>query len=234
MKFPNFYYEKMVWKKGFEVVAGCDEVGRGSFAGPVICGAVVFPKGININKLVKKYKVKIDDSKKLTDKQRREAVAFIKEFASAWGIGKSTVNEINKYGMNKSVFSAFRRAVSSTSVNSSLRVDYLLIDAFYIPHFRGYTTGRKKGKNGDFIDINAKQHPIKSGDSKSLSIAAASIIAKVYRDDLMINLGNKWEFKKYFWQQNKGYGTKIHRNVLIKHGPTKHHRLKFVEKYITD
>lgn len=233
MGYPNFYYEKKIWERGLDVVAGCDEVGRGSFAGPVVCGAVAFPKEIKIRSLIKKYKVRIDDSKKLTDRQRREAEGFIKEFASAWGIGKSTVNEINKFGMKKSISSAFRRAVLNSLVKSSCRIDYLLIDAFYIPHFRGYTTGSKKAGNGDFIDKSAKQHPIKGGDSKSISIAAASIIAKIYRDDIMIKLGNKKEYRKYLWSQNKGYGTKYHRDALKSFGTTKHHRMSFVKNHLS-
>lgn len=222
MKYPNLNYEKKCWQRGFEIVAGCDEVGRGSFAGPVVCGAVVFSPHINILTEIRKALVKIDDSKKLTNKQRREANDWIKEYSATWGIGSATVGEINKFGIMKATSSAFRRAVSDANQRSKRRVEYLLIDAFYIPYFGGYPTQGNK----------ARQQPISGGDSKSVSIAASSIIAKVYRDDLMILLGEKEKYKKYAWRSNKGYGTRGHREAIINFGKSKHHRQKFIRNYI--
>jgi len=204
MTLPDFFFESKAHKKGYSVVAGVDEVGRGSFAGPVVAGAVVFKDEV-LPRIV------INDSKKLSPKKRELSSFWIKRNALAYGIGKASVGEINKFGIKKATETAFRRAIK----NCNKRIDYLLIDAFYIPYVRGL---RRKN-----------QMPIIKGDAKSLSIAAASIVAKVYRDKLMTNLSKKPKYRKYHWDINKGYGTKIHREAIKKYGLTKLHREKFVD-----
>lgn len=203
---PNFSFEKALWKKGYKFIAGVDEVGRGCFAGPVVAGCVVFS-----HKPYKLGNIRVDDSKKLSLKQRREASFWIKENALVWGIGEASVSLINRIGMGKATKVAFRRAIKG--VNKKL--DFLLIDAFYIPYVRGL-----KRKN---------QKAIVDGDEKSLTIAAASIIAKIYRDSLMKKLSSK--HPKYGWTRNKGYGTKEHLGALRKYGLTRHHRKQFVATY---
>jgi len=203
---PNFSFEKALWKKGYKFIAGVDEVGRGCFAGPVVAGCVVFS-----HKPYKLGNIRVDDSKKLSLKQRREASFWIKENALVWGIGEASVSLINRIGMGKATKVAFRRAIKG--VNKKL--DFLLIDAFYIPYVRGL-----KRKN---------QKAIVDGDEKSLTIAAASIIAKIYRDSLMKKLSSK--HPKYGWERNKGYGTKEHLGALRKYGLTRHHRKQFVATY---
>src|SRR3972149_2810965 len=203
---PNFSFEKALWKKGYKFIAGVDEVGRGCFAGPVVAGCVVFS-----HKPYKLGNIRVDDSKKLSLKQRREASFWIKENALVWGIGEASVSLINRIGMGKATKVAFRRAIKA--VNKKL--DFLLIDAFYIPYVRGL-----KRKN---------QKAIVDGDEKSITIAAASIIAKVYRDSLMKKLSSK--HPKYGWERNKGYGTKEHLGALRKYGLTRHHRKQFVATY---
>ena len=203
---PNFSFEKALWKKGYKFIAGVDEVGRGCFAGPVVAGCVVFS-----HKPYKLGNIRVDDSKKLSLKQRREASFWIKENALVWGIGEASVSLINRIGMGKATKVAFRRAIKA--VNKKL--DFLLIDAFYIPYVRGL-----KRKN---------QKAIVDGDEKSLTIAAASIIAKIYRDSLMKKLSSK--HPKYGWERNKGYGTKEHLGALRKYGLTRHHRKQFVATY---
>ncbi len=206
MTSPDWSYEEKTWKRGFKLVAGIDEVGRGSFAGPVVAGCVVFsdtseiPLGIRIN-----------DSKKLTAAQRELASEWIKENAFAFGIGQANVTQINKFGIKKASEIAFRKAI----LNCKVKIDYLLIDAFYIPYVKGL---RRKN-----------QLAIIKGDGKSISIAAASIIAKVYRDSLMVTLSKQPKYKKYGWGKNKGYGTREHRNAIKKHGITFKHRIQFVE-----
>lgn len=200
---PDFSFEKKYWKNGF-TVGGADEVGKGAFAGPVVTSVVIFSsKETNLPL--------INDSKKLTAKQREQASVWIKENALAWGIGEGSVAEINRLGINGATNRAFRRAVAACP----LKLDYLLIDAFYIP----YISGIKK----------ANQHPIVKGDSLSISIAAASILAKVYRDSLMVTLSNNPKNKYYLWHKNKGYGTKDHRGAIEKHGITRLHRVKYVQ-----
>ncbi len=207
---PNFSFEKKLWKRGYKSIAGVDEVGRGCFAGPVVAGAVALTA-----KQTKAYaNIRINDSKKLTPKQRERAYYWIRRTAKFYGIGKASVVEINKLGIKKATEIAFRKAIK----NCKKRPDYLLIDAFYVPYVRGL---RRKN-----------QLPIVHGDSRSVSIAAASIIGKVYRDRLMTNLGNKPKYRKYGWQKNKGYGTKEHQKAIKKYNLTRHHRKQFVETWL--
>ena len=213
MTFPDFSFERKYWKKGFRVVAGADEVGRGCFAGPVVAGCVAFTLNSRFDELASK-KIFINDSKKVTPKRREVASFWIKKNALCYGIGWATVGEINRLGIKKASEIAFRRAIK----NCGRRIEYLLIDAFFIPHTKGL-----KRKN---------QKPIIKGDARSFSIASASIIAKVYRDRLMTNLSGRKRYEKYHWDKNKGYGTLSHRKAIKKYGTTKLHRKKFVETYI--
>lgn len=218
MKFPNFSSEKLLWKKGFRVVAGLDEVGRGAFAGPVVAGCVVFKKGQKINP----KEIRIDDSKKLTSLQREKASFWIKKNALTWAIGKSEVGVINRLGIVKATKQAFRKAVASAKRKLGKEINYLLIDAFFVSYVPCLPARKGKG---------CRQTPIIHGDEKSYSIAAASIVAKVYRDKLMGKLDQKYHFK-YAWKENKGYGTKKHQKAIKKYGLTRLHRRVFVRKLI--
>jgi ribonuclease HII len=202
---PDLSYERRLWKKGYKLVGGVDEVGRGAFAGPVVAGCVVFQKGSVDSP------VRVDDSKKLSPKRREEADIWIRKNCLAWGIGEASVSKINRLGIKKASEIAFRKAI----VGCKIKIDYLLIDAFFVPYVRGL---RKKN-----------QMPIVRGDAKSLSIAAASIIAKVYRDKLMGSLKDE----KYGWESNKGYGTKNHQQALKKYGASKLHRKLFIRKFVS-
>ncbi len=205
---PNFHFERRLWEKGNLVVAGADEVGRGAFAGPLVGAVVSFPVGIKIE-------VEIDDSKRLSPRKREEAALWIKKYSLSWGIGKTSVSLINRLGLTKATQIAFRRAINN---HKSLSINHLLVDAFYVPYVRGLR--------------RTNQTAIIKGDTKSLSIAAASIIAKVYRDEIMCDIGYKKYYRIYHWEINKGYGTKKHREALIKHGSTKYHRKKFIETFL--
>lgn len=207
VKFPNFVFENRLWKKRHRVVAGVDEVGKGCFAGPVVAGCVAFPKGLEIGK------VRIDDSKKLTPKQREEADKWIKENACAWGVGEASAGQINRLGIKKASEIAFRKAIAKVSP------EFLLIDFFFIPFVRGL---RRRN-----------QLAIVNGDEISYSIAAASIIAKVYRDRLMLNLSKKPMYKKYGWDRNKGYGTKQHQKALKKYGSSRLHRKGYIKNFVS-
>ncbi|MEJ2441821.1 MAG: ribonuclease HII, partial [Patescibacteria group bacterium] len=178
-------------------------------------------------------KVMINDSKKLKPRQRKISSEWIRENAIIWGIGEASVAEINRVGIGKATSSAFRRAVSNANKRPQDRVDYLLIDAFYIPYIRGLPMRRKKArKDHNLKDGRARQLAIKNGDQKSLSIAAASIVAKEYRDNIMKSLGEKPRYKRYLWVNNKGYGTKEHGKAIKKYGISKYHRTKFVETFL--
>lgn len=236
MKLPNFSYEKKYWNRGYKFVAGTDEVGRGSFAGPIVAGCVIFEKNVINNfkggTLQVIDKIVINDSKKLTSKQREKANEWIKENSVAWGIGEVSIERINKLGMAKASKMAFRLAVKCARKRLGVRIDFLLADAFFIPYVPGLPARRRKNKNGRYHKkIVGRQEAIVHGDSKSISIAAASIIAKVYRDDLMQKLSTKKTFRQYGWKTNKGYGTKQHLLAIKKFGISKQHRKQFVETW---
>jgi ribonuclease HII len=206
---PNFRFERELWKKDYKLVAGVDEVGRGSFAGPVVAGCVVFAPSSHIPQ-----DIRVDDSKKLTPRQREKAEVWIKKNVLAWGVGEASTSLINRIGMGKATKVAFRKAIKST--NSKL--DFLLIDAFYIP----YVAGLRRKNQKAIID----------GDEKSITIGAASIIAKVYRDKLMKKLARK--YPKYGWGRNKGYGTRQHLTAIRKYGITRYHRKVFVRTFLNN
>ena len=190
---PHFFFERKIWKKGYKRIAGVDEVGRGCFAGPVVAGCVVFAQHSQIPK-----SVRIDDSKKITPRQREKGADWIRQKATSWGVGEVSTSVINRLGMAKATKMAFRKSVSEARKRLGKSIDYLLIDAFFIPYVRGNPKGR--------------QMTIVDGDEKSLSIAAASMIAKVYRDRIMLKLGKKPKFKKY--------------------GITRYHRKDFVKNFL--
>lgn len=198
MTLPTLNYEKIHWNQGFNFVCGVDEVGRGCFAGPVVTGAVVLSKDYVLHP-------KIADSKLLKPTIREELDVHIRANALAWAIGQASVEEINQIGIGKATQVAFLRAVQAIS---NCNPDFILIDAFYI----------------DGLD-KAIQMPIKKGDRDCASIAAASIIAKVYRDKLMTDLDS--EYPDYGFARHKGYGTKEHQKAIKEKGLSSLHRTSF-------
>ncbi len=201
---PDFALEKPLWDKGFSVM-GIDEVGRGAFAGPVGIGGVIFdPK---MSEKDKKFLLNLglDDSKKLTPLKRKSFASVIKEYAMAYAVEFIDVPVIESVGIGKATFLGMKKVADSLSKKVSNL--HLLIDAFEIP------------------DIFYPQRGILHGDSLSISIAAASIVAKVERDMLMEQLAR--EFTCYDWENNKGYGTLRHRRAVSEFGVTKFHRRQF-------
>ena len=195
---PDFILEEKYLKKGCSFIAGVDEAGRGSWAGPVVAAAVVFPHG----KWADIIKVGLDDSKKLSPKRRRYFFNVIQKNSDV-GIGLSSAQEIDKINILQATFLAMTRALR----NLRIVPDHTLIDGDKIP------------------TVNFPVEAIVKGDALSISIAAASIIAKVTRDDLMIKLSRS--FPSYAWEHNVGYGTKEHREGLETFGVTKHHRKSY-------
>lgn len=221
---PDLQEEKKLWKKNYLVV-GLDEVGRGAFAGPVVVGAVCFDETIidSVETPLIAPLQDIDDSKRLKPKKRKILAKEIKKHALAWAISEVGVSTINKIGIGRATEKAMRLAVKCVlsglpnwSNLPNLTKPFLLVDAFQIKYLRGIGLKNQKG--------------IIKGDRKSVSIAAASIIAKVHRDNLMRKLSRK--YKKYGWGKNKGYGTKKHREAIKKHGATKLHRRAFVSSLL--
>ena len=178
-----------------KIIAGVDEVGRGSLIGPVYAAAVILNKSIN-KKLLK-------DSKSLTKSKREILSKYIKK-NSVWSIGKASVKEIHKINILNASLLAMKRAIKKLKKKPAL----VLIDGNKVPKIKNY---------------NLKS--IIKGDKKIPSISAASIIAKVTRDKMITNLGNK--FKGYYWHQNSGYGTKQHLSAIKNLGITSQHRKTF-------
>ena len=178
-----------------KVVAGCDEAGRGCLAGPVVSATVILPRNFNIM---------LNDSKVLSPKKRELLTVLIKKQAVSWGIGIVSPKKIDKINILNASFLAMHRSIRKLN----FKPDLLLIDG---------------NKFNPYQEINHKC--IIKGDSKYLSIAAASILAKTYRDDLMKKLDA--EFPKYRWKKNKGYPTKEHRESIKKNGISKYHRKSF-------
>lgn len=197
MILPTLNFEKSLWNSGYSMVCGLDEVGRGAFAGPVVVGAVIFPKNSPLIKGVA-------DSKLLKPKIREQLSLEIKEKALAWSIAEIGLEEINSLGIGKATQLAFRKSVKLLKQSP----DFLLIDAFFI----------------DGIDKKI-QKPIVNGDKICASISAASIIAKVHRDNLMVELAKT--FPNYGFEKHKGYGTLLHREMIKKYGLSKVHRKSF-------
>lgn len=197
MVFPTLDIEQSLWNTGYSMVCGLDEVGRGCFAGPVVVGAVIFPKNCDLL-------AGVADSKLLKPKQREKLSKAIKECALSWSVAEISVTAINKVGIGKATQMAFRKAIKTLDKTP----DFVVIDAFYVAHFK-----RKR------------QRPIKDGDKICASISAASIIAKVHRDQLMRELHKK--YPKYGFGRNKGYGTKFHQDAIRRHGLTRIHRKSF-------
>jgi len=199
---PDLSIENSLWQKGYKYIAGIDEVGRGSWAGPVVAAAVILPKNFYIPHI-------FGDSKMLKPKIRESLDKFIRAKAVSYCISEISVSEINKFKIGKASQMAFRKCLKDLKV----RPDYILIDAFYIK--------RVNRKN---------QLAIKKGDEKSATIAAASIIAKVYRDTLMKKLSKK--FNQYGFGKHKGYGTKAHQEAIKKHGFSRIHRTSYNLDYL--
>jgi ribonuclease HII len=210
-RLPNFYFEKEALKTA-DLVVGIDEVGVGALAGPVYIGIAAFD--ISASRTLEKdvLSLKIDDSKKLSIKQREQLENEIYRYGVCASTHFSTVSDINRLGIRKATRKAIRRGINRLREVYGHKRIFLLLDAFYCPRIRAIPQSSQKG--------------IIRGDSLSVSIAAASIIAKVARDRAMNELAKKYPY--YGWEKNKGYGTKEHIQSLHKHGKTKLHRELYI------
>ena len=193
---PDYSLEKEYADKGYKVICGVDEAGRGPLCGPVFAAACVLPEGLYIEGL--------NDSKKLTERKREKLFDVIKENAVAYCISSASVEEIDEMNILEADLLAMRRAIDGLSV----RADFALID----------------GNINRGFDIDTAA--IVKGDSKSMSISAASILAKVARDRLCLELDA--EYPQYKIAKHKGYGTKEHIAALFEYGPSPIHRKQFI------
>ncbi len=187
-------YERLARQRGWQRIAGLDEVGRGSLFGPVVAAAVI----LNPRRRI----VGLDDSKKLTPEYRQELAPRIREHALAWAVAEVDASRIDAWN----IYQASRQAMTAAFEALAVPPDYLLIDAMY-------------------LDVCCEQQSLVHGDARSVSIAAASILAKVDRDRLM----DEWDkvYPQYGFASHKGYGTPQHLEALRTFGPTPQHRYSF-------
>lgn len=196
-----------------KVILGVDEAGRGPLAGPVVASAVIIPQYFEeLNE--------INDSKKLSEKKREKLFSLINEKCIV-GIGIANEKEIDEINILNATFLAMRRAIEE--VKEKLKV--LNKDKIKINYKITLVDGNHKIR-----EYNEPQEPVIKGDSKSLSIASASIIAKVTRDKILLEIAK--EYPEYFFEKHKGYGTKLHREILIEKGACKYHRKSFLTKIL--
>ena len=191
--------ENSLYAEGYKLICGVDEAGRGPLAGPVCAAAVILPRGLELPGL--------NDSKKLTDKKRRELFPMIKEQAIAYGIGLATHEEIDAVNILQATYLAMERAIAQLEG----KADFALIDG-----------NRAK-------DFGLPLRTVVKGDSLSASIAAASVLAKVTRDDIMLEMAE--QYPEYGFEIHKGYGTKAHYEALRTHGHSPIHRMSFLKKF---
>ena len=194
-------YEREAREAGFQAVCGCDEAGAGPLAGPVYAAAVILPFGTEIPGL--------NDSKKLTEKKREALFPIVKEQALAWSVAFVSAEEIDR----TDILSARMKAMQLAVDGLRLPADFALIDG-----------NRDKGKTSA---ITTRHRCIVKGDSLSASIAAASILAKVSRDHCMLELAE--QYPEYRFDKHKGYGTKLHYELLRTYGPSPIHRRTFLK-----
>jgi ribonuclease HII len=195
---PSFLFEEDLWAQGAELVAGVDEVGRGPLAGPVVAAAVILP-----NKATFSWLGRVRDSKVLPPRRREELAERIRDQAMAFGIGVVPHHVVDIMGIVKATCAAMQAALSELSTSP----DFVLIDAMRLPQ------------------CSLSQRAVVHGDALSLSIACASIVAKVARDRLMVEA--EQSFEGYGFAHNKGYATREHLDALLRLGPCAIHRRTF-------
>ena len=200
---PDLSIENIARKKGFKLICGVDEAGRGPLAGPVCAAAVILLENTDIEGL--------NDSKKLSEKKREALYDVICEKALSYAVCYGTLEEIEQFNILEATFLAMNRAID----NLDTKPDYALIDGNQIP----------KG-------IQIPCETVVKGDAKSSSIAAASILAKVTRDRLLLEYDK--QYPEYNFKKHKGYGTKEHTDLILKYGPSPIHRMSFLKKLLGD
>ena len=191
----QLFFEEMARRRGYSAVAGIDEAGRGPLAGPVVAAAVILPEDFDLPGL--------NDSKQISEQKRNQLLPMIREQALAIGVGVSRADEIDRINILQATLLGMSRAVKRLPI----RPDFLLVDG--IPP----------------VPLEIKQKTLKKGDSRSLSIAAASVIAKVVRDRIMVAYDRL--FPEYGFSGHKGYGSQKHRDAVALYGPCACHRRTF-------
>jgi ribonuclease HII len=198
---PDLHLESALWAERYLSVCGVDEVGRGPLAGPVVSAAVIFPPHIDLDS---SGLSQLNDSKKLSVRIREELLPVIRSQALAVGLGIVSPRQIDRINIRNASLLAMVKAVA----NLPVRPDYMLVDGRDLPD-----------------DLPGPGRAVIRGDGISATIAAASVVAKVHRDEIMVRLAK--QFPAYGWDRNRGYPTREHRTALLKEGVTEHHRHSF-------
>ncbi len=193
-------FESLAYDKGYKSVCGVDEAGRGPLAGPVCAAAVILPQGLILDG--------VNDSKKLTEKKREKLYDVITESAVAYNVAYATVEEIEELNILNATMLAMKRAVEGLQIPA----DFAYIDGNRTP------------------ELNIPCEYIIKGDARSMSVAAASILAKVSRDRLLLEYAK--EYPQYFFEKHKGYGTKLHTDMIREYGPSPVHRMSFLKNIL--
>ena len=188
-------YEEGIYSQGYQYLAGVDEVGRGPLAGPVVAAAIILPQNYWVQGL--------NDSKKMSEKKRNEVFEHLQRDALAYGFGVVSETMIDEINIRQATLLAMKMALEQLEILP----DYVLVDGNMLP------------------DVAFKQEPLIKGDSRSVAIAAASVLAKVTRDRMMIDYNQL--YPEYGFDKNKGYGTPVHLDALSQHGMTIIHRRSF-------
>ncbi len=200
MVYPTLELEQKLWRKGFKIVAGLDEAGRGPLAGPVVAGCVVISSPDQVVDTVR-------DSKKMTKKQRDIAFNLIKEKSDAYGVGIVDAKRIDEIGIRYAVLEAMTKAILEVEKMLGKRVEYIIADG------------------GIYLLEDYNMESINKGDVNHYSIAAGSVLAKVTRDRLMEEYAK--QYSVYGFEKHVGYGTKYHMEMISKYGPCEIHRRSF-------
>ena len=230
---PSFEYEKDLLCEGYDWVIGLDEVGRGSLAGPVMVGAAV----IGIKQVKENYMPEgLADSKLLSEKRREELYEPLQKWCTTWAVGSCTNTEIDEWGISYALGVAALKAISkveedikklSFSVNADTRANSNFRIAAILDGPCDYIDKVANTFDAPYIPEPVKVHTLVKADRQCASVAAAAVLAKVTRDNLMVSLAKNPKYAAYDWESNKGYGSLAHRNAIKKVGPSDLHRLSW-------
>lgn len=234
---PSFKYEKDLLCEGYDWVIGLDEVGRGSLAGPVMVGAAV----IGIKQVKENYMPEgLADSKLLSEKRREELYEPLQKWCTTWAVGSCTNTEIDEWGISYALGVAALKAISkveedikklSFSVNADSGANSCADSNFRIAAILDgpcdYIDKVANTFDAPYISEPVKVHTLVKADRQCASVAAAAVLAKVTRDNLMVSLAKNPKYAAYDWESNKGYGSLAHRNAIKKVGPSDLHRLSW-------
>lgn len=234
---PSFKYEQDLLSEGYDWVIGLDEVGRGSLAGPVMVGAVV----IGIKQVKENYMPEgLADSKLLSEKRREELYEPLQKWCTTWAVESCTNTEIDEWGISYALGVAALKAISkveedikklSFSVNANTRANTRANSNFRIAAILDgpcdYIDKVANTFDAPYVPEPVKVHTLVKADRQCASVAAAAVLAKVTRDNLMVSLAKNPQYEAYDWASNKGYGSLAHRNAIKKVGPSDLHRLSW-------